>query len=117
MPSLGLGALRDVVDVWHDVETPDGQGGASLAPALFAAGVPANVVALGSTQEFRAAAAVASHAKYLVEMAYRADLTAAMRLTWSPWLAPAPKVLEILGLYPKPDQAGRLVLECVEVSG
>ena len=115
MPKTPLGALREVVTIQHQVEQPDGQGGASIAWATFATAA-ANVSAqLWSGRENRQAGALSSRVNHLVEIVYRADITPAMRLVWTPYLGAA-KTLEIAAVYQKDGQPDRLLLECSEIA-
>lgn len=110
-----LGALRDVITIQSQVETPDSQGGASIAWQTFAT-CAANISAqLWSGRENRQAGALSSRANHLVEIVYRADITPAMRVVWTPYLGSA-KTLEIAAVYPKDGQPDRLLLECTEIA-
>lgn len=117
MARTPLGALRDVVTIQQQAETTTGdqQGGAAISWSTVATAAALIAAVAQSGREFRSAGAVGSHVQYLVEIPYRANVTPAMRLRWTPYLGSA-KTLEILAAYPKDGGRERLMLECAEVA-
>lgn len=115
MSKTALGRLDQSVTVLARSTEDDTQGGrqADYAPwvTLPAAVVP---VARGG-RESSQARSVGSHVPYDVEIVYRPDITATMRLEWTPYLGSA-KTLQILTVYPKDGRPDRLILECAEVA-
>lgn len=59
--------------------------------------------------------AVRSTVQYEVEIQYRVDVTATMRLSWTPYGGSA-KTLQINGVRIAPGRPQRLLLDCAEVN-
>jgi SPP1 family predicted phage head-tail adaptor len=113
--------LDDRVSILKRSTTADGQGGRTTSwvdlvtesttalTRLFAHILPLDV------SERIQAAAVGSHMAYTVTMNYRADITAKMRVQWTPYKSTTAKTLEIHGVNAKDGGRTWLVLDCAEV--
>jgi SPP1 family predicted phage head-tail adaptor len=111
---LTAGALRDRVTVQQPTNAADGQGGFTVTWSTLAT-IWAQVLAAG-TRETMQQAAVGATQVYLVIVRYRADITPAMRISWTPFRGSA-KTLQINGIQPHPDQPRTLLrLLCAEVA-
>jgi SPP1 family predicted phage head-tail adaptor len=111
---LTAGALRDRVTVQQKSTTADGQGGRSTTWATLAT-VFAQVLAM-SARERLAQASIGALQAYTVIVRYRADITPAMRISWTPYRATSAKTLEIHSVQPHPDQPRTFLrLDCAEV--
>lgn len=96
--------------------TTDTLGGRSVAWAAIptAPTVAAAVLPLQPVERLQAGA-IGSNATYTVVVRYRADITPAMRLEWTPYRASTPKVLEIHGVGPHDGGRQYLSIACGEV--
>lgn len=110
---VGIGALRDRVTIQSKTTTADTQLGRSVSWGTFAT-VWANVRPWPRAGgEFIQAGAIRSNVDYEIEIRYRADVTAQMRVLWTPYDGTA-KTLQILEVHPKEGNRERLLLECGE---
>lgn len=71
------------------------------------------VSAGGETQQTEA---IRSSVRYEIETHYRADITATMRLSWTPFRASSAKTLQINGVRVNHARPDRLILDCTEVA-
>jgi SPP1 family predicted phage head-tail adaptor len=110
-----IGALRDVVTIQRKSGTTDTQGGRSTAWADVATAWAS--VTPWSTQQDESirAGAVTATGHYRVELHYRADVTPAMRVRWTPYYGDV-KTLEIQAVSPKDGERSRVLLDCVEAA-
>ena len=102
-----VGALTERLTIQQDTPSTDALGGQSVVPGTLAT-VWGAVTALAG-RELMQAQAVNARVTYRVVVRYRADVTPAMRLLWTPsWSSgTAQKTLEIHSVRP----AGRFWLE------
>lgn len=114
---MTVNELRDRVTVQARAEGRDDEGGRTASWSTFAANLAAAVVgaAPGVEQLPAAGAAVRAIAKYLVTLRYRADLSVAMRLQWTPYRTTTAKTLEIHTVRDLDGRRRFTVLDCSEV--
>jgi SPP1 family predicted phage head-tail adaptor len=111
--ALTAGNLTDRVTIQQKSTTADGQGGRSTTWGTLAT-VWAQVMPLRMGEKLQAAA-VGSTLGYRVTVRYRADITPAMRIRWTPFKAASAKTLEIHGVQPFDGGRRLLTLDCAEV--
>jgi SPP1 family predicted phage head-tail adaptor len=107
---MQIGTLRDRVtiqSVTYASSTQSAQGVASFSTLATVWGA---VKPLGGTESL-AAASVTSQVRYEIEIRHRADVTAGMRVTWTPYRGPS-VTAEILAIQLHPSMTDRLVLQC-----
>lgn len=107
------GDLRDRVTIQTPTLAADAQGGRTTTWATLAT-VWALVAGAGANAEPLAAAAVTASAQYTVTLRYRYDVTAMMRLSWTPYRYGSAKTLQVHSVMPSHDRAW-VKLECSEV--
>lgn len=112
----GAGRLTERVVIQQRADVSDGQGGATTTWSTLAT-VWAAVLPRPAVAESLQAGAVTATGGYDIEIRYRMDVTAKMRLLWTPYLAAAAKTLEIADT-PRPKDGRRefLVFACDEVA-
>lgn len=103
------GELRERVTIQTRTATTDTQGGRSVAWSTLAT-VWAKVTPAMPAEQI-AAQTIGSFGAYIVEMQYRTDVTALMRLSWTPYLGSA-TTLEIHGVAQNAGRPDRLLLTC-----
>lgn len=86
------------------------QSGAGVASFSTLATVWAAVNPLSGSERL-AAGAVSSQVAYEIEIRQRSDVTAGMRVQWTPYSGSA-MTLEILAVLPSATMADRMVLSC-----
>lgn len=106
------GDLVDRVLIQTETTTDDTQGGHPATPVTLAT-VFANVRASRASEQ-QQAQAIGSHVDYSVTIRYRADVTPAMRLIWTPYQGSA-RTLQIVGVHPIDGRRDYLLLTCQEV--
>ena len=114
MKGRDAGRLSHRVVIQQKTTTTDSQLGRSVVWGTLAT-VWAAVEALAGNEQLQARA-VGSQVAYRVEIAYRADVTPSMRLSWTPYTSTTAKTLEILAVRPKAGESYRLLLDCGEVA-
>lgn len=115
MPSIG--SLRERLTIQYKSTTSDGQGGRSVSWNNTLAVVWARMTAL-SGRELLQAGAIGSTVVYRAVIRVRSDVTAKMRVTWTPsWSSATPtKTLEISAVRPSSsDPTSWLELDCSEL--
>lgn len=111
---MELGDLRERVVIQQNTLTADTQGGRSSSWGTLAEAW-ANVLPKSGGGERLQTMAVTSRQGYRVVLHYRADVTAAMRVRWTPFRASTTKTLEILNVSPFEGGRTFLQLDCAEV--
>ncbi len=117
---MTIGDLRDHVSVVKPSQAQDGQGGRVVTWIDLVTGSVSPLtrfwanVAPVTARESLSAAAIAAEVSYFVTLRYRADLDETMRVRWTPYLASAPKTLEIHGVVPYEGERVFSVLWCSE---
>jgi SPP1 family predicted phage head-tail adaptor len=112
--------LPDRIAILKRSTTADGQGGRTTTWVDLVTGtatrtrLSAEVTPLTVGERIQAAA-IGSAVTYRVEQRYRADVTAKMRVEWTPFKATTAKTFEIHGVTPKDGRRQYLLLECSEV--
>jgi len=104
--------LLDRVAIQQTTTVADTQGGRSSSPSTLAT-VWANVRASRASEQ-QQAQAIGSHVDYTVTIRYRADVTPAMTLSWTPYTGSA-RTLQIVGVHPVDGRREFLALTCQEV--
>jgi len=108
-----IGAMSYRVTLLQKTRTTDAQGGAVVTWATLAV-VWAALEPMRVSERLQAGM-MGSQLDYRLTMHYRADVTPAMRVSWTPNGATAPRTLEIRGVHLFDGKPERLVLECSEV--
>lgn len=110
---IATGDLRERVVIQQNTTTPDSQGGRASSWGTLAT-VWAHVRPASASEQLQAQA-VQSAVGYAVTVRYRADITPAMRVSWTPYGGSA-KTLQILGVYPVDGGRAFSLLTCGEVA-
>jgi SPP1 family predicted phage head-tail adaptor len=106
---VAAGTLTDRVVIQQNTTTADSQGGRASSWGTLAT-VWAAVRPAGAAEQLQVGA-VQSVVSYAVTIRYRADVTPAMRLSWTPYGGSA-KTLQVLGVYPVDGGRTFLQLTC-----
>lgn len=110
---MSVGALRDRVIVASKSTSTDSQLGRSQSWATTATiWAAVRVTGASEVQENNRVTTVTS---YEVEARYRADITPAMRLSWTPYGGSA-KTLRITGVRVKPGRPDYMLIDCQEAA-
>lgn len=111
---MSAGAMSERLTIQAAAETTDSQGGRSLAWSTLAQ-IWGEPVPLGASERMQANA-IASHGLYRFRVRTRADVTPAMRVSWTPrWPAnQSAQTLEITGVLFEPSRA-TMLLDCAVV--
>jgi len=107
------GRLSQRVVIQQKTTTTDSQLGRAVTWSTLAT-VWADVQPATGGEQLQARA-VGSQVQYVVEIQDRSDVTASMRLSWTPYGGSA-KTLQILGVRAKAGEPYRLLLDCGEVA-
>lgn len=105
------GELRERVVIQASTSVADAIGGQVLTWATLAT-VWARV-APASAREQLAAQSVNASVDYVVEIQYRTDVVATMRLLWTPYGSATQKTFEITSVAPIDGRPDRLLLQVV----
>ena len=118
---MRAGTLRERVQIQTRSTTPDTQGGRAVTWVDLISGSAsvvtklwASVLPEGGTERV-AAAAQGAVQRFAVVIRYRADVTPAMRLSWTPFGYAAAKTLQIHTVQPLDGGRVFLMLACSEV--
>jgi SPP1 family predicted phage head-tail adaptor len=112
-PAVPVGAMASRVTIQQKTRVADSQGGGATTWAAL--GVVWAAVEPVRTSERLQAGMLGSQLDYRVTLHYRADVTPAMRVLWTPSGATAPHTLEIRSVRLDVGPPQRLVLDCSEV--
>lgn len=109
--SSPAGRLSEIVTILAPVETPDGQGGASVAWSEVAT-VRAQLVPMRAVERLQAEA-IGAVSDYRFRIYVRADVRPTMRVSWTPrWpQGQAPQELEIAGTLLEANRR-TMLLDC-----
>ncbi len=107
MATVSIGQMRDRITI-QSKSTGAGAVSWSTVATVFA------YVRALSAGEGLQTEAVRSTVQYEVAIRYRADVTATMRVSWTPYAGSA-KTLQILGVRISPGRPDYLLLDCAEV--
>jgi SPP1 family predicted phage head-tail adaptor len=107
------GALVHLITIEHDVDTDDGQGGQTRAPADLYVDEPAAITPITATERARAGVQSAE-ATHRIGLWYRPDVTPAMRVIYADPHAGRTRRFEIVTVRNVAERGVELVLETIE---
>ena len=113
LTTAAAGELRERLTIQQNTPSTTSQGGRSASWGTLATVWGAVRPVAGD--EVLQAASIGSQMPFEMEIRYRADVTAKMRVQWTPYSASAARTFEIHGVRQNPGRPERLILQVGEV--